>query len=115
MHPRYEHSKEYVVETFGSINDEQLDLMSDWLMILWKMTNEAAINRISSGKFSIILTEWRNRQIRRMVEKVGSRVKKLKRIRIENINLWKLNFWEYKHLSKGELDWLFEKLWIKKD
>jgi 16S rRNA U516 pseudouridylate synthase RsuA-like enzyme len=29
MHPRYEHSKEYVVETFGSINDEQLDLMSD--------------------------------------------------------------------------------------
>ena len=115
MHPRYEHSKEYVVETFGSINDDQLESMRDWLMILWKMTNEAAIKRISSWTFSIILTEWRNRQIRRMVEKVGSRVKKLKRIRIENIVLWKLDFWEYKHLSKWEITELFEKLGIKKD
>lgn len=115
MHPRYEHSKEYVVETFGSIDDDQLNSMRDWLLILWRMTNEAAISRISSWTFSIILTEWRNRQIRRMVEKVWSRVKKLKRIRIENIHLWKLDFWEYKHLTKGELTELFEKLWIKKD
>jgi 16S rRNA U516 pseudouridylate synthase RsuA-like enzyme len=35
-----------------------------------------------------------------MVEKVGSEVKKLKRIRIENIVLGNLNFGEYKHLSK---------------
>ena len=115
MHPRYEHSKEYIVETFGSIDDNQLDSMRQWLFILWRMTNEASIKRISSGTFSIILTEWRNRQIRRMVEKVWSRVKKLKRIRIENIHLWKLDFWEYKNLSKGELQELFEKLWIKKD
>ena len=115
MHPRYEHSKEYIVETFGSINDEQLDFMRNGLVITWKLTNEAIIKRISSGTFSIILTEWRNRQIRRMVEKVWSRVKKLKRIRIENIELWKLDFWEFKHLSKGELEELFNKLWIKKD
>ena len=90
MHPRYEHSKEYIVETFGSIDDNQLDSMRQWLFILWRMTNEASIKRISSGTFSIILTEWRNRQIRRMVEKVWSRVKKLKRIRIENIELWRI-------------------------
>ena len=115
MHPKYEHSKEYVVETFGSIDDNQLDSMREWLFILWRVTNEAVIKRISSWTFSIILTEWRNRQIRRMVEKVWSRVKKLKRVRIENIELWKLNFWEYKHLSKGELSELFEKLGLKKD
>jgi len=115
MHPRYKHSKEYIVETFWSINDEQLDIMRRGLVILWKVTNEAIIKRVSSWKFSITITEWRNRQIRRMVEKVWSRVKKLKRIRIENINIWKLDFWEYKHLSKRELLWLFEKLWIKKD
>jgi 16S rRNA U516 pseudouridylate synthase RsuA-like enzyme len=27
MHPRYEHEKEYIVETFGAISDEQLDKM----------------------------------------------------------------------------------------
>jgi 23S rRNA pseudouridine2605 synthase/23S rRNA pseudouridine2604 synthase len=108
MHPRYEHEKEYIVETFWSIGDEELEKMRKGVTILWKITKEAKIKRISSGKFSIIITEWRNRQIRRMVEKVWSRVKKLKRIRIENIMLWKLDFWEYKHLTKGEIKELFE-------
>lgn len=115
MHPKYEHEKEYVVETFWAIDDEQLKTMSEWIIILWSYTNEAKIKRISSGTFSIILTEWRNRQIRRMVEQVWSRVKRLKRIRIENINLWKMDFWDYKHLSKWELDELFTRLDIKKD
>ena len=84
MHPRYNHEKEYVVETFWSIDDKALDDMRNGLFILWSYTKKATINRISSGKFSIVITEWRNRQIRRMVEKVWSRVKKLKRIR----NLW---------------------------
>lgn len=115
MHPRYEHSKEYVVDTFWPINDEQLDAMRKWLFILWSYTKEAIIKRLASGTFSITITEWRNRQIRRMVEKVWLGVKKLKRIRIENIELWNLDYGEYKHLSKAELKWLFDKLWIKKD
>lgn len=114
MHPRYEHQKEYIVETFWPINDKQLENMKNWVFILWKYTKKAYINRISSWKFKIIITEWKNRQIRRMVEKVWSKVKNLKRIRIENIELWNLNFWEYKHLSNRELDILFKNIWIKK-
>lgn len=45
-----------------------------------------------------------------MVEKVNSRVKKLKRIRIENIDLWKLDYGQYRHLSKTELTELFSRL-----
>lgn len=115
MHPRYEHEKEYIVETFWAIDDKQLDWMRKWLFILWSYTKEANVKRIAAWKFSITITEWRNRQIRRMVEKVWSRVKKLKRIRIENIELWNLDYWEYKHLSKRELDNLFKKLWIKRE
>lgn len=115
MHPKYNHEKEYIVETFWSIDDKQLDDMRNGLLILWSYTKKAIINRISSWRFSIIITEWKNRQIRRMVEKVWSRVKKLKRIRIENIELWKLNDWQYKHLTNTELKGLFDKLWIKKD
>ena len=115
MHPRYNHEKEYVVETFWSIDDKALDDMRNGLFILWSYTKKATINRISSGKFSIVITEWRNRQIRRMVEKVWSRVKKLKRIRIENIELWNLDFGQYRHLSNAEIKGLFDKLWIKKD
>lgn len=115
MHPRYEHSKEYIIETFWGIDDEQLDWLRRWLVILWSITKEAVIQRLAAWKFSMTITEWRNRQIRRMVEKVWSRVKRLKRIRIENIELGNLKDWEYKHLSKGELKDLFDILWIKKD
>lgn len=108
MHPRYEHNKEYVVTTFWPITDWALEKMANWLMILWKMTKKAKVKRLSSWTFSITISEWRNRQIRRMVEKVWSKVKKLKRIRIENIELWTLREWEYKHLSQKELNELFK-------
>lgn len=114
MHPKYEHQKEYIVETFWPIDDKSLEKMSSGLFILGSYTKKALIKRIAAWKFSIIITEWRNRQIRRMVEKVWHKVKKLKRIRIENIELWKLDLWEYKHLSNKEINWLFDKLWIKK-
>jgi pseudouridine synthase len=114
MHPRYGHEKEYIVETFWSVKDEQLEQMKKWVFILWSCTKEAKIKRISSWKFSITITEWKNRQIRRMVEKVWGKVKKLKRIRIENIVLWNLDFGEYKHLSKGEIEELFNRLGLEK-
>jgi len=114
MHPRYGHSKKYVVEVFGPIEDEALDKMSKWIFILGSMTKEAKVERLSSGTFSIVLTEWRNRQIRRMVEYVWHKVKKLKRIQIENIELWKMWLWEYKHLSEKEINNLFKKLDLKR-
>ncbi len=113
MHPRYNHQKEYIVETFWPISDMSLEKMRNGLFILWSYTKKAQVERIASGKFSITISEWRNRQIRRMVEAVGSEVKKLKRIRIENIHLWDLKEWEYKALSKAELNELFTTLNIE--
>jgi 23S rRNA pseudouridine2605 synthase/23S rRNA pseudouridine2604 synthase len=112
IHPRYEHEKEYLVETFWPIDDESLKKMSRGMLVLGSYTKKARISRVSSWKFTIILTEGKNRQIRRMVEWVWAQVKKLKRIRIENIELWNLEPGEYKPLSKKEKDTLFEKLGI---
>lgn len=111
-HPRYGHEKEYVVETFGAISDEQLQKMRDGVFILGKRTLPCEIERIAAGKFSIILKEWRNRQIRRMVDSVGKRVKKLKRIRIENIHLRNLQEGEIRHLTESEKKELSDILWI---
>jgi len=111
IHPRYEHEKEYVVEVFWKIEDDALEQMSEGLHILWSMTKEAKIKRLASWKFSIILEEWRNRQIRRMCEKVWHGIKRLKRIRIENIQVGDLEEWEYMELTYKEKKKLFEK-WI---
>jgi pseudouridine synthase len=113
IHPRYNHQKEYIVETFGPISDEALNKMRKWVYILdWYKTKPCKIKRISAGKYSIVLTEWKNRQIRRMAEVVGKRVKKLKRIRIENIEIGNLEIWAYKHLSNNELKELFKRIWL---
>lgn len=113
MHPRYNHEKEYVVETFWPISESNLEKMRNGLFILGSYTKKAKIERLSSWKFSIIISEWRNRQIRRMVEKVGSIVKKLKRIRIENIELWNMKEWDYKVLTQKEKNELFKRLNIQ--
>lgn len=113
MHPRYEHEKEYLVEVFGPITDEALESMSEGIHILGRKTKRAPVSRHSSWKFFITLSEGRNRQIRRMVEKVDHQVKKLKRIRIENIELGKLKEGQYRPITEREKEVLFKKLDIK--
>lgn len=112
-HPRYGHEKEYLVEVFWPIDDNQLQRMRDGVYILWSRTKKAKVERVASGKFTIVLTEGKNRQIRRMAEKVWVEVKKLKRIRIENIQLWKMKSGDYRELSKNEKKDLFTILWLK--
>ena len=53
-------------------------------------------------KFRIILTQGLNRQIRRMCESLGFRVKSLKRVRIMNIKL-DVSTGEYREFTKKEL------------
>lgn len=112
-HPRYWHEKEYIVETFGPIESDMLIKMSEGVIVLGKLTKPCTIERKAAGKFSIVLTEWRNRQIRRMVESTWNTVKKLKRIRVENISLDWLDEWQYKMLSRGEKKELFDRIGLK--
>jgi pseudouridine synthase len=133
MHPRYEHEKEYIVEVYGKIEDEALEKMRRGVRIELKdngsrtriirriggkdtiitqkyTTKPCEISRLSSSKFSIILREWKNRQIRRMVDAVGYDVKRLKRIRIENIMLWDLGDGEWRRFSVSEKKWVLERI-----
>jgi len=54
-------------------------------------------------QFHIILTEGLNRQIRRMCETLGYRVKRLKRVRIMNLTVDGLKPGEYREIRKEEL------------
>lgn len=51
-----------------------------------------------------------NRQIRRMCEALGYQVKDLVRTRIVNIELGNLKEGEYRRVSDGELDELYERI-----
>lgn len=113
MHPKYNHEKQYLVSTFGPIDDKAIEDLKRPMYILWSYTKWARVERVSSWTVKITITEGKNRQIRRMIERVWYDVKTLKRIKIENIELANLAPWEYVHLSKKEKNNLFKRLWIK--
>jgi 23S rRNA pseudouridine2605 synthase len=69
-------------------------------------TRPAKVNRIrDSEKYSfleITITEGRNRQVRRMIEAIGSKVLKLVRIAIGPIQLGDLEIGKYRPLTPDE-------------
>ena len=58
---------------------------------------------------SVTLTQGLNRQIRRMCEQVGLKVKKLKRVRVMNVTLGGLKPGEYRELTADEIKGLWKK------
>lgn len=106
--PKYEHEKEYVVTVDKDIDDAALQEMRDGMMILGSMTKPAKVTRVPgrTRSFNIILTEGRNRQIRRMCEALGYRVIKLVRIRVMHILLGDLAEGATRPLTQSEIDQL---------
>lgn len=102
-HPRYDHEKEYLVTVDRPVRREDLRTMADGMMILGAKTKPAVVKKIGDNRFSIILTEGRNRQIRRMCEALGYEVKALRRVRVMNIELGDLSSGMTRPLSQKEI------------
>lgn len=107
------HEKEYIVTVDKPITPAFVKGMSEGVHILGSMTLPCRVTPQSAYVFRIILTEGRNRQIRRMCQKFGYRVTRLKRIRIMNIKLGSLPVGKWRDLSAEELGDLFETLQYK--
>jgi len=102
-HPRFDHEKEYVVTVDRPIRQEDLRTMEDGMMILGSRTKPAQLKKIGENRFTMVLTEGRNRQIRRMCEALGYEVKALRRTRVMNIKLGDLPSGAMRPLTSKEL------------
>tara|TARA_B100001778_G_scaffold333963_1_gene343815 strand:+ start:2327 stop:3049 length:723 start_codon:yes stop_codon:yes gene_type:complete len=87
LRARNNHEKEYIVTVNRPINKNFIQKMSNGVPILDTPTKKCFVKQLGPQKFKIILTQGLNRQIRRMCEHLGYRVRSLKRIRIMNIKL----------------------------
>jgi len=102
LHPSFDHEKEYDVTVSSPITDRALKNICRGLPMMGTKTRPAKITRLSSRRFRIVLKEGKNRQIRRMVRKVGSHVTILKRLRISNIKLKGLEEGTWRYLTEKE-------------
>ena len=102
LRARNNHEKEYIVSVNRPINRNFIQSMSNGVEILDTITKRCFVKQLDSKKFKIILTQGLNRQIRRMCESLGYRVKSLRRVRIMNINL-DVPTGKYREFTKEEL------------
>ena len=103
LRARFGHEKEYHVTVNAPVTGEFLKKMSEGVPILDTVTLPCEVNAIGPQSFKIILKQGLNRQIRRMCEELGYRVRRLKRVRIMNVELGDLPVGTYRHLDDPEL------------
>jgi len=102
-HPKFDHEKEYEVTVTHQITDGQLLKLKKGITISGSKTKSATVKRISTSSFRIAITEGRNRQIRRMCQKVGAPVSDLKRVRIVTFEDYSLKLGQIRQLNKSEI------------
>jgi len=107
---RAEHQieKEYVVEVAEEITSEQIKMLQKGVELDDGKTKPCKVKKISPKKFAIVITEGRNRIIRRMVDVIGHQVVRLARVRIGKLQLSNMKVGTYRKLSDEEVAMLME-------
>ena len=103
LRARNNHEKEYEVTVSKPITKEFIEAMGNGVPILDTVTRKCFVKQTDKNKFKIILTQGLNRQIRRMCEYLEYDIRKLKRVRIMNINL-DIPIGEYREFTARELN-----------
>lgn len=102
--PQSKLDKEYLVRIEGDVTEKKLALLRRGLMLDGRILKYARVSRMEQNRLRFILTEGRNRQIRRMCEMVDLEVIDLLRIRVGPIHLNNLPEGRWRMITNEERD-----------
>jgi 23S rRNA pseudouridine2605 synthase len=103
-HPRYEVEKVYEVETWKQPTDAELQRLRDGVDLDDGPTSPAEVARGDGARIVVSIHEGRNRQVRRMFEAVGHRVRALHRSRYGPLTLEGLEPGQWRELEPSEVE-----------
>ena len=107
MHPKFNVEKEYFVKFKGRLDEDDFLNLRKGILIEGVSCKIYEIkflkSSIKNNWYRIIISEGRNRIIRKIGEQIDHQVLKLKRVRIGNIKLSNLEPGQYKFLNEGEI------------
>jgi 23S rRNA pseudouridine2605 synthase len=109
-HPRYGISKTYVARIKGEIKPEQVEKLKKGIWLAEGKTSRASVKilkrRHTESMIEIIIRQGLNRQIRRMLAKVGLPVQSLTRTKIGRLAIRGLGVGKFRPLTKPEVTYL---------
>lgn len=107
MSPDHKIPKTYLVKCSTLLSEEQLEQLRSGVELSDGPTQPAQVTRVrDSGKYTfleITIREGRNRQVRRMIEALGSTVLKLVRTAIGPLRIAGLQIGTYRRLTEAEV------------
>jgi 23S rRNA pseudouridine2605 synthase len=106
--PENKVAKTYLVKASTLLSDEQLDRLGKGILLDDGPTQPAEVQRVRNSARStfleITIREGRNRQVRRMIEAIGSNVRKLVRTEIGGLRIGNLPIGKYRELTAAEVE-----------
>ncbi|WP_099203265.1 pseudouridine synthase [Miniphocaeibacter massiliensis] len=105
-HPSGTTKKTYLVKIIGNPKEKDLNSLRKGIVLEGYRLKPTEITKKSKDTYEIIISEGRNRQIRKMFEHIGCKVIDLYRVKIGNINIGNLKEGKYRNLSSKEVSYL---------
>ncbi|MDD4889143.1 MAG: pseudouridine synthase [Phycisphaerae bacterium] len=109
-HPRYEVAKTYEVQVDGNVDGEKVQRLLAGVYLAEGRTRLDRIRVLSrsyrESRLAITLIESRNRQIRRMLAKLGHKVRRMQRTSIGKLTLRGVGVGHYRPLEANEIRYL---------
>jgi len=107
MHPRNEVEKEYLVKLVGRLTPQDTDRMQKGMHVEGNLLRVKSVVPFRDSPrntwYRMVVTEGKNRMLRKLGRALSHPVLKLKRIRIDGITLGGLKPGQYRHLDPAEL------------
>lgn len=103
MHPSREVEKEYLVDTFDQVQDRMVENWRRGVTVGGVRYSVRSAVRHSPTRLSLTLVEGRNREIRRILEGFGIRIRRVHRLRIGPVILRNLRPGAFRPLSAEEI------------
>ncbi len=111
-HPSHSVEKVYRVKVGGAVSEEQYEILTSALVIDGYKIRPVKVTVTEADEsgtvLKMVLTEGRNRQIRKMCEQAGLTVKRLARVSIGELKLNRLPVGKWRYLTDDEVEYLYK-------
>lgn len=109
-HPRNEVPKTYIAKIEGAVEESDLDKIRRGVILDGVKTKNCRVKLLefsdNISRLEVVITEGRNRQVRRMFESINREVILLKRTAVGELKLGGLYRGEYRELNEKEIQYI---------